>query len=92
MLRPQAVEEGIVAGGGTALLYSSRGLKALAEETKNFDQKHGIEIMQRALTVTSFPHPFLTPQAHLHLERTFILRGQPTRSRTWLSPVTKSEA
>ena len=37
-----AVEEGIVAGGGTALLYASKGLQSLANETTNFDQKHGI--------------------------------------------------
>jgi len=46
-----AVEEGIVAGGGTALLYASKGLDSLAAQTSNFDQKHGIEIMMRALTV-----------------------------------------
>ena len=34
-----AVEEGIVAGGGTALLYSSKALDEIA--TANFDQKHG---------------------------------------------------
>ena len=44
-----AVEEGIVAGGGTALLYATRALKDLP--TANFDQKHGVEIMQAALTV-----------------------------------------
>merc|ERR1719472_704252 len=44
-----AVEEGIVAGGGTALLYATRALKDLP--TANFDQKHGVEIMMQALTV-----------------------------------------
>jgi len=44
-----AVEEGIVAGGGTALLYATRALKSL--QTSNFDQKHGVEIMMQALTV-----------------------------------------
>merc|ERR1719333_1229600 len=38
-----AVEEGIVAGGGTALLYSTRALTDLA--TANNDQKYGVEIM-----------------------------------------------
>ncbi|WP_421875519.1 chaperonin GroEL [Pacificispira sp.] len=43
-----AVEEGIVAGGGTALLYS---LKALEKVTAgNDDQKVGIEIIRKALT------------------------------------------
>jgi len=44
-----AVEEGIVAGGGTALLYATRALKDLSPP--NFDQKHGVDIMTRALTV-----------------------------------------
>merc|ERR1719392_22177 len=44
-----AVEEGIVAGGGTALLYATRALTDLP--TANFDQKHGVEIMAQALTV-----------------------------------------
>merc|ERR1719183_2302404 len=44
-----AVEEGIVAGGGTALLYSTKALEGIP--TSNFDQKHGVEIMTQALTV-----------------------------------------
>ena len=44
-----AVEEGIVAGGGTALLYASRALKDV--QTANFDQKVGVDIMANALTV-----------------------------------------
>jgi len=42
-----AVEEGIVAGGGTALLYGARALEAL--EPANDDQRVGIEIVHRAL-------------------------------------------
>jgi len=42
-----AVEEGIVPGGGTALLYSVRALEGL--EGDNGDQKVGIEIVRRAL-------------------------------------------
>src|ERR1700761_54315 len=42
-----AVEEGIVAGGGTALLYSVRALEKL--RSANDDQKVGIEIVRRAL-------------------------------------------
>src|SRR3954467_863356 len=42
-----AVEEGILAGGGTALLYGARALEAL--EPANDDQRVGIEIVHRAL-------------------------------------------
>jgi chaperonin GroEL len=42
-----AVEEGIVAGGGVALLYASKGLARLNPE--NDDQKVGIDIVRRAL-------------------------------------------
>ncbi|NMM43199.1 chaperonin GroEL [Rhodospirillaceae bacterium KN72] len=43
-----AVEEGVVAGGGTALLYSLKALKDL--KTSNDDQKVGIDIIRKALT------------------------------------------
>ncbi|HLO77350.1 MAG TPA: chaperonin GroEL [Magnetospirillum sp.] len=42
-----AVEEGIVPGGGTALLYAVKALEAL--KPVNNDQKVGIEIIRRAL-------------------------------------------
>ncbi len=42
-----AVEEGIVAGGGTALLYATRALTKVA--TENNDQKVGVDIIRRAL-------------------------------------------
>ncbi|HOO81618.1 MAG TPA: chaperonin GroEL [Alphaproteobacteria bacterium] len=42
-----AVEEGIIAGGGTALLYATKALEAL--EGDNDDQTVGIEIIRRAL-------------------------------------------
>jgi chaperonin GroEL len=42
-----AVEEGVVIGGGVALLYAGRTLGKL--ETANDDQKHGVEIVKRAL-------------------------------------------
>ncbi len=42
-----AVEEGIVAGGGVALLYAIRALERL--RTSNSDQKAGIDIIRRAL-------------------------------------------
>lgn len=42
-----AVEEGIVPGGGAALLYASKELDKL--QTANFDQKIGVQIIQNAL-------------------------------------------
>jgi chaperonin GroEL len=42
-----AVEEGIVPGGGAALLYSVKGLAKL--EPENADQRVGVEIVRRAL-------------------------------------------
>jgi chaperonin GroEL len=44
-----AVEEGIVPGGGVALLYASRALEKL--EPENGDQRVGIEIVRRALKI-----------------------------------------
>ena len=42
-----AVEEGIVPGGGVALLHAARALKKLDPE--NDDQKVGVDIVRRAL-------------------------------------------
>ena len=42
-----AVEEGIVAGGGTALLYATKALEKITGD--NEDQNVGIEIIKRAL-------------------------------------------
>ncbi|XP_044487168.1 chaperonin CPN60-2, mitochondrial [Mangifera indica] len=42
-----AVEEGIVPGGGVALLYAAKELDKLP--TANFDQKIGVQIIQNAL-------------------------------------------
>ena len=42
-----AVEEGILPGGGVALLRSVEALKRL--KTENEDQKHGIEIVRKAI-------------------------------------------
>jgi len=44
-----AVEEGIVPGGGKALLHCSTLLDEIANETTNIDQRIGVEIIQRAL-------------------------------------------
>ena len=43
-----AVEEGILPGGGTALLYATNVLKSLKVE--NDDQRYGVDIVKRALT------------------------------------------
>ena len=42
-----AVEEGVVAGGGSALLYATRALKKI--EGDNDDQRVGVDIVRRAL-------------------------------------------
>merc|ERR1712129_23749 len=49
-----AVEEGIVPGGGKALLYCSTKLTDLADKAPNMDQRIGIEIIQRALRAPLF--------------------------------------
>src|ERR687888_414005 len=43
-----AVEEGIVAGGGVALLYAQKALAKV--KPKNEDQRHGIDIVRKAIT------------------------------------------
>ncbi|KAE9327964.1 Chaperonin, partial [Phytophthora fragariae] len=43
-----AVAEGIVPGGGAALLWASRSLNTLYESCANLDQKVGVEIVERA--------------------------------------------
>ncbi|WP_294197489.1 chaperonin GroEL, partial [uncultured Sphingomonas sp.] len=43
-----AVEEGIVPGGGTALLYASKALEGLTGE--NDDQTRGVDIVRKSLT------------------------------------------
>ena len=46
-----AVDEGIVAGGGTALLAATKKLDALENGMANFDQKVGVQIIRAALKV-----------------------------------------
>ncbi|CAI5709862.1 unnamed protein product [Peronospora destructor] len=43
-----AVAEGIVPGGGAALLWASRSLSSLYDSCANLDQKVGVEIIERA--------------------------------------------
>lgn len=47
-----AVEEGIVPGGGVALLYATRVLQNL--HTANDDQKRGVQIIENALKAPTF--------------------------------------
>ncbi|XP_031494672.1 chaperonin CPN60-like 2, mitochondrial [Nymphaea colorata] len=47
-----AVEEGILPGGGVALLYASRELDKL--QTSNSDQLAGVEIIKNALKIPAF--------------------------------------
>ncbi len=46
-----AVEEGIVPGGGVALLASARVLKDVKEKVDTVDKKHGVEIVEKAVEV-----------------------------------------
>jgi chaperonin GroEL len=44
-----AVEEGIVVGGGTALLYSTKALANVGEKLANEDQRQGVQIIRKAI-------------------------------------------
>nr|BAL45644.1 heat shock protein 60 [Ulva pertusa] len=44
-----AVDEGIVPGGGAALLHASRSLSDVLESMSNLDQRVGVEIVMRAV-------------------------------------------
>lgn len=44
-----AMDEGIVVGGGCALLYATKALKDL--QGSNFDQNVGIDIVRKALQI-----------------------------------------
>ena len=43
------MEEGIVPGGGVALLYASKTLEEVKGKNASFDQKIGVDIVQKAL-------------------------------------------
>ncbi|KAA8540287.1 hypothetical protein F0562_024150 [Nyssa sinensis] len=47
-----AVEEGIVPGGGVALLYATKSLRNL--QTANDDQKRGVQIIENSLKAPTF--------------------------------------
>lgn len=44
-----AVDEGIVPGGGAALLHASRALSTVADTMANLDQRVGVDIVMRAV-------------------------------------------
>jgi len=44
-----AVDEGVVVGGGVALIRAQKALEALAAKTKNEDEKVGIQLLSQAL-------------------------------------------
>ena len=45
------MEEGIVPGGGAALLHATKELAAVKEKLTNFDQQIGVQIIVNALKV-----------------------------------------
>ncbi|CAK0780084.1 Chaperonin CPN60-2, mitochondrial [Coccomyxa viridis] len=62
-----AVEEGIVPGGGVALLYGSRELEDIKGKSMSFDQKIGVDIVQKALLM-----PLKTIASNAGVEGTVI--------------------
>jgi chaperonin GroEL len=46
-----AVDEGIVPGGGVALLNATKGLDEVASKLANFDQRIGVQIVKNAIKV-----------------------------------------
>jgi hypothetical protein len=75
-----AVEEGIVPGGGTALLHAAKELRAVKEKLSNFDQQIGVQIIANALkvrsslracccTVQSLDLPCTSKHRHAHLRK-----------------------
>ncbi len=46
-----AVEEGIVPGGGSALLHASKHLQVVKDKCANFDQKIGVQIIENAIKI-----------------------------------------
>ena len=76
-----AVEEGIVPGGGVALLYASKCLGAVKEQLGVFDQQVGVSIVEQALkaplkTIASnagklligLHVPCKSPRMHMHIQ------------------------
>jgi len=49
-----AVDEGIVVGGGVALIRAQKALEALAKKTKDDDERVGIRLLSEALEAPSF--------------------------------------
>ena len=77
-----AVEEGIVPGGGVALLYGSRELEDIKGKSMSFDQKIGVDIVQKALLMplkTIASNAGALPALHL-LRCTLVLLGKSCMS------------
>ena len=76
-----AVEEGIVPGGGSALLHASKTLDEIIAKLDNFDQKIGVGIIQNALKV-----PMRTIASNAGVEvRADVCSAQPMHSNIDLS-------
>ena len=74
-----AVEEGILPGGGVALLRSVEALKRV--KTENEDQKHGVDIVRKA--IRSLPvrsRPMQAPMARSLSARSWTRTSTPTAS------------
>jgi chaperonin GroEL len=87
-----AVEEGIVPGGGVALLYASKALEQLKPE--NDDQRVGIEIVRRALRIPARLIPenagvdgsIVIGKLTEHKNGTWDSRPRRTSTRAWSRP------
>ena len=87
-----AVEEGIVPGGGTALLYATKAIEGL--KGANDDQTRGVDIIRKALyapvrqIASNAGHDGAVISGKL-LEgddQTSASTPRPTPTRTWLRP------
>jgi TCP-1/cpn60 chaperonin family/Molybdopterin cofactor-binding domain len=84
-----AVEEGILPGGGVALLRAVEGLKRL--QTENEDQKHGVEIVRKALqtpAARSRSTPAMMARSWLarslrKISITSVTTRRPANTATW---------
>ena len=88
-----AVEEGIVPGGGTALLYATKALEGL--KGVNDDQTRGIDIVRKALVGAAAPdRPERRPRrrrgrrqaARRQATRRSASTPRPRSTRTWSRP------
>ena len=88
-----AVEEGIVAGGGVALLYATAALKGL--EGANEDQTRGVDIVRRALQApvrqiaenAGFDGAVVAGKLLDQKDKNYGFNASTTNMKTWSSPV-----